>query len=209
MIEFNLIFIFFCLSPGFLPVVGPTERWCWLRQLARPCYVALGRALICSWTHNLITLCIVHCDGVTTIGVYIFSLPMPIFKPGTNHSDWFPTNALDRSAMMPVFHHWIVFKCFLQYFLKAVICWRWNMSQIFELWSQCVEKMKLIPLFPIHWLKWGRESSYWTHLYTRYKTHPTFVGRPGAFESEIVLVNLFVLSNSNGHVVIFVHVKAA
>ena len=35
----------FCLPPGFLPVVGPTERWC-LQHLVEPCYVALGRALI-------------------------------------------------------------------------------------------------------------------------------------------------------------------
>ena len=39
---------FFCLPPGFLPVVGQTERWCCLLHLARPCYVALGWALICS-----------------------------------------------------------------------------------------------------------------------------------------------------------------
>ena len=39
------LFLLFCLPQGFLPVVGPTERW-WLRHLVRPCNVALGRALV-------------------------------------------------------------------------------------------------------------------------------------------------------------------
>ena len=43
---------FFCLPPGFLPVVGPTEQWCCLRHLAWPCYVALGQALICGCIQN-------------------------------------------------------------------------------------------------------------------------------------------------------------
>ena len=63
-----IYFFSFCLPPGILPVVGPTERWCCLQHLARPYYVALGQALICGWTQNLITLCIVHRDGVTTMG---------------------------------------------------------------------------------------------------------------------------------------------
>ena len=36
---------FFCLPLGFLSVVGPTERWCCLRHLARPFYVALRRPI--------------------------------------------------------------------------------------------------------------------------------------------------------------------
>ena len=42
----SLLLFFFCLPPGFLPVVGPTERWWSLWHLAQPCCVALGRALI-------------------------------------------------------------------------------------------------------------------------------------------------------------------
>ena len=46
--------VFSCLPPGFLPVVGPTERWWSLLHLVQPCYVALGQALICgciqSWS---------------------------------------------------------------------------------------------------------------------------------------------------------------
>ena len=60
--------LFFCLPPGFLPVVGPTEWWCCLRHLARPCCVALGQALICCWTQNLITFVYTHETRV---------LPMP------------------------------------------------------------------------------------------------------------------------------------
>ena len=37
-----------CLPPGFLPVLGMTEQWCCLWHLVQPCYVALGRALICA-----------------------------------------------------------------------------------------------------------------------------------------------------------------
>ena len=38
-----------------ISVVGQTERWCCLRHLAQPWYVALGQALICGWTQNMIT----------------------------------------------------------------------------------------------------------------------------------------------------------
>ena len=47
-VDLGLSFFLFCHPSGFLPVVGPTEWWC-LRHLARPCYVALGRALICGY----------------------------------------------------------------------------------------------------------------------------------------------------------------
>ena len=45
-----------CLPSSGISVAGPTERWCCLRHLARPWYVALGQALICGWTQNMITL---------------------------------------------------------------------------------------------------------------------------------------------------------
>ena len=61
----HFFLFFFCLPPGFLPVVGP---WCCLRHLPRPCYVALGQALICGWTQNLITFVHTHETRV---------LPMP------------------------------------------------------------------------------------------------------------------------------------
>ena len=48
---------FFCLPLGFPPVVGPTEWWCCLRHLARLCYVALGRALICGCIQNYTQSC--------------------------------------------------------------------------------------------------------------------------------------------------------
>ena len=60
---------FLCLPLGFLPVVWPTEQWWSLRLLVQPCYVALGRALICGCIQSWSPLCIVHSDGVTTIGV--------------------------------------------------------------------------------------------------------------------------------------------
>ena len=42
---FLLIFFSSCLPLGFLPVVGPTERWCCLRHLAWPCYFLCTVAL--------------------------------------------------------------------------------------------------------------------------------------------------------------------
>ena len=62
---------FFCLPPGFLLVVGPTEPWWSLLHLAQPLPSSYWAGTDLWLYPKLITLCIVHRDGVT-IQIIIF-----------------------------------------------------------------------------------------------------------------------------------------
>ena len=49
----QIVNFLFLPSSGISPRVGPTERWWSLLHLTQPCYVALGRALICGCIQSL------------------------------------------------------------------------------------------------------------------------------------------------------------
>ena len=122
----KFLIFFFCLPLGFLPVVGPIERWCCLQHLARPCYVTLGRALICGWNQNLITF-VYYYVLKQKIWLKLISNSRPCRDSNSDH----PDHNLSNKRLRPLSYGTrLCAKKLRQSNLKSL---HWNKSCVMEL----------------------------------------------------------------------------